>query len=227
MSRIRALGVDISHWQGVADFPKMKKNGASFVILKASQNNFADKVFKENWGAAKDAGILRGAYHFFDMRDGSDAPKLQADYFCSILEEDMGELLPVLDFESPGVAGYPEYPSHEECVSIVTQFCERVKKNLKFYPMIYTNLAGIQRLSPLTSMLKSLDLWIAWYNTKSHTPQIGSWPDWRYWQYKSTGDGHAFGVDSLGIDMNAFNGTVDDLYDYANRLGVSKRRLTK
>ncbi len=45
-----------------------------------------------------------GAYHFFDMRDGSNLPKEQARYFLrSLLKEDMGELRRVMDFGvSPG-----------------------------------------------------------------------------------------------------------------------------
>ncbi len=226
MSRLRALGVDISHWQGYPDFEKMKKAGASFVYIKASQNLWEDQSFQHNWAGAKAAGLLRGAYHFYDMRSGSDTPKRQAEYFANLLADDPGELLPAMDFECPGVAGYPDYPEHDQSDKIVRQFSEKVKQILGVYPILYTNLAGIMHLDPLTELVKSLELWIAWYNLKSHHPKYGVWSDWRIWQYKSTGDGIAFGVESKGLDMNAFNGTVEDLYDYANGLGLSKQRLT-
>ncbi len=225
MSRLRALGVDISHWQGYPDFKKMKKAGASFVYIKASQNMWEDKSFQHNWEGAKEAGLLRGAYHFYDMRAGSEKPKRQAEYFANLLMKDPGELLPVMDFECPGVAGYPDYPGHEQSDRIVREFADKIYRTLGVLPMLYTNLAGIMNLNPLTDLVKKMELWIAWYNLQSHYPKYGVWPDWRIWQYKSTGDGLAFGVESKGVDMNAFNGTIEDLYDYANGLRLSKRVL--
>ena len=128
---------------------------------------------------AKAAGLLRGAYHFYDMRDGSESPKHQAEYFANLLADDPGELLPALDFERPGIAGYPEYPGHEQSDKIVRQFADKVKRILGFYPMLYTNLAGIMHLDPLTELVKNMELWIAWYNLQSHYPKYGTWPNWR------------------------------------------------
>lgn len=225
MSKLRALGLDISHYQGTPDFNKMRNAGVSFVIIKASQNNFIDSLFRENWEGAKEAGLLRGAYHFYDMREGSLDPKAQAGFFCDLLENDPGELLPVLDYENPGREGYPDYPLHEKGETIVHQFSGRVKKRLKHYPMLYTNLAGIQSLTPLSAHIRSLDLWIAWYNTTSHSPLTGTFSNWRMWQFRTTGNGEKFGVQSKGVDLNAFNGTVTDLYDYANSLHMTDRIL--
>ncbi|MHC1772071.1 MAG: glycoside hydrolase family 25 protein [Flexilinea sp.] len=225
MAKRRALGIDISHWQGEVDFTLTKKAGASFVIVKASQNNWEDDQFARSWANAKRVKLLRGAYHFFDMREGSASAKEQGVYFASLLKNDMGELRPVLDFESPGINGYPEIPEHEEAVRIVTQFLQAFYQKTNVYPMLYTNLAGISRLAPLDEFLSSKELWIAWYYTKARTPKFGEWPGWRIWQYKSTGNGRAFGADSNGLDMNAFNGTEDDLYNYANSLGISKTKL--
>ncbi len=226
MASRRALGVDISHWQGEVNFTKMKKAGASFVIMKASQNLWPDKQFARSWELSSKAKLLRGAYHFFDMREGSASAKEQARFFADLLKEDMGELRPVLDFESPGVQGYPQLPDHDQAVRIVTQFLEAFYQKTNVYPMLYTNLSGILTLTPLTEFLSSKELWIAWYNTKSRTPKIGVWPGWRIWQYKSTGDGIAFGAESKGLDMNVFNGTEADLYQYANTLGIAKKKLT-
>ncbi len=225
MAKRRALGVDISHWQGEVDFTMTKRAGASFVIVKACQNLWPDDQFARSWENAKKANLLRGAYHFFDMRDGSANAKQQARYFADLLQDDMGELRPVLDFESPGINGYPEIPEHDEAVRIVTQFMEAFYQKTNVYPMLYTNLCGVERLSPLTEFLSTKELWIAWYYTKSRTPKYGSWPNWRIWQYKATGNGHLFGVESNGLDMNAFNGTEEDLYQYANSLGISKSTL--
>lgn len=228
MSRIRALGLDISNYQTPVDFDKMRKEGVSFVFIKASQNEWTDKSFQTNWEGARERGLLRGAYHFYDMRENMGSAKQQADYFSNLLASEPGELLPVLDFESPGVAGYPNYPSHEISCKIVTDFCNRVKKNIGIFPMIYTNNAGINSLAPLSSMIRSLDLWISWLGSESpQNPYFSGWSDWRFWQYSFHGDGKKFGVGSGDVDKDAFNGTIDDLYDYANRLRVSKRILYK
>ena len=60
------LGLDISKWDGAWDARKSKSAGAQFVYIKASQAVFADPLFAGNWQKAKEAGILRGAYHFLD-----------------------------------------------------------------------------------------------------------------------------------------------------------------
>lgn len=227
MAKRRALGTDVSKWQGAINFKQMRKAGASYTFIKASQNIWPDKNFSQNWAAARESGILRGAYHFFDMRDGSKSAKEQARFFADLLRNDMGELRPVMDFESPGVNGYPPLPDHDTSVRIVYDFMSEFHKQTNFFPMLYTNLAGIQRLSPLSQYLSTKELWIAWYYTKSRTPKIGSWPRWRFWQYKTTGNGKLFGVESNGLDMNAFNGTEYDLYRYANSLGIAKSRLVQ
>ena len=84
----------------------------------------------------------------------------------------MGELRPVLDFESPGINGYPEIPEHEEAVRIVTQFLQAFYQKTNVYPMLYTNLAGISRLAPLDEFLSSKELWIAWYYNQSPNTKI-------------------------------------------------------
>ncbi len=226
MPKRRALGIDISKWQGEVDFSKARKAGASFVYVKASQNQWTDEQFKRSWSEAKNNGLLRGAYHFYDMRSGSASPRFQAEYFADLLAEDMGELRPALDFESPGVNGYPELPDNDESISIVTKFLQVFYEKTNVYPLVYTNLAGIKRLSPLSSFLQTKELWIAWYNIEKHNPNIGTWPTWRIWQYKASGNGKAFGVETNGLDMDAFNGTEEDLYNYANTLGISREKLT-
>ena len=87
MAKRRALGIDISHWQGEVDFTLTKKAGASFVIVKASQNNWEDDQFARSWANAKRVKLLRGAYHFFDMREGSASAKEQGVYFCKSSEK--------------------------------------------------------------------------------------------------------------------------------------------
>ena len=99
---MNAVGCDVSLYQNaistpqVVDFAKMKANGATFVIIKASQANWADRDMVMNWANAKKAGILRGAYHFlvWDVD-----PIKQAEYFCQLCQYDPPELGLFCDFE--------------------------------------------------------------------------------------------------------------------------------
>ena len=40
------------------------------------------------------------------------------------------------------------------------------------------------------------------------------WPNWTLWQTTDKGDGLAYGCESKQVDMDQFNGTVEDLYKY-------------
>ena len=60
-------GIDISHHQGDIDWARLKDQpNIRFAIMKATEGgDHRDRKFAENWQAAKQAGIVRGAYHFF------------------------------------------------------------------------------------------------------------------------------------------------------------------
>ena len=59
-------GVDVSRWQGEIDWQKLRSHGANFVYIKATDGgDHLDPMFKKNWRAAEQAGLKRGAYHFF------------------------------------------------------------------------------------------------------------------------------------------------------------------
>ena len=75
---------------------KAKQAGATFVFVKASEATLTDPQFLVNWQKAKEAGLLRGAYHYLDYtKPGAD----QANYFADLLKNDPGELPPVIDYE--------------------------------------------------------------------------------------------------------------------------------
>ena len=130
------LGIDVSHWQNdhstpqKIDFAKSVKMGAKFVFIKVSERGAIDRDFEYNWKAAKDAGLLRGGYHFlrWDL-----SGLLQAKLFYNILADDPGELPPVADFEAPNLGSL--YPSN----ALLFQFLGEVETNMHKKPMIYTS----------------------------------------------------------------------------------------
>src|ERR1700754_61248 len=64
-------GIDVSSYQGNIYWPavaQMQDQDVSikFAFIKATEGlNKVDKYYNNNWQKAKDANIIRGAYHFF------------------------------------------------------------------------------------------------------------------------------------------------------------------
>jgi lysozyme len=207
----RALGCDISSWEGNVDFHKMVANGASFVYIKASQLS-ADPEFAISWHNAKGV-LLRGAYHYLDF--GQDE-LVQAKLFCNLLATDKGELPPCLDFEDDpqGI----EYSSLTKAIRVqkAYNFLQYVEKTLGVIPAIYSGFFYWGSYGNTASVFARYPLWEPWYASESIVKTPAPWIHWTFWQYTSHADGKAFGCQSLGVDTNWFNGTVAELNAWAN-----------
>ena len=64
-------GIDVSKYQQIIAWDavsamQVKKIKLGFVFIKATEGiGNLDPQFKRNWKRSKDAGLIRGAYHFF------------------------------------------------------------------------------------------------------------------------------------------------------------------
>src|SRR5438067_4311670 len=64
-------GIDVSKYQNYIDWPSVKEMKVhnvriGFAFIKATEGlGNTDKLFKRNWKKTKEAGVTRGAYHFF------------------------------------------------------------------------------------------------------------------------------------------------------------------
>ncbi|MEH3078746.1 MAG: GH25 family lysozyme [Quadrisphaera sp.] len=93
-------GVDVSNHQGAIDWPAVAADGIDFAYVKASEGgDFTDDRFFENWRGARQAGLERGAYHFFTLcRPGAD----QAEHFLRTAAPEASALPPAVDLELAG-----------------------------------------------------------------------------------------------------------------------------
>src|SRR3954471_1954204 len=95
-------GIDVSKYQSYIDWPSVKEMKVhdiriGFTFIKATEGvSTTDRNFKRNWKKAKEAGVTRGAYHFFLP---SKSGKLQAKNFIKSVSLEPGDLPPVLDIE--------------------------------------------------------------------------------------------------------------------------------
>lgn len=214
---MNAHGADVSFWQDdpttprFIDFKKMAE-GLDFVIIRAGQNLWSDMVFSRSWKEAREAGIPRGSYWFYDSRA---APKRQAEKYIETLDGDFGELPLVADFED-------NYGGSFGTIWHLHDFLERLKQLVPGKPiMIYTGYYyWREKISLIPSSEKSrvqyfsqYDLWLAWYGVpQAMVIAPEPWRNlggWTLWQYTSSGDGRKYGVESKEIDLNFFNGSVE------------------
>ena len=203
----RVLGCDTSFWNGKMAYGKMKSAGAEFVYVKASQMTI-DTQFKNYWPAAKDAGLLRGAYHYLDWRMSE---MVQAKMFCDLLKDDPGELPPVCDFESQYMAPEPAVANGK-----LWNFLQEVEQRLGRVPMIYTGYYyWLQYSTPNIGWAK-YPLWLAWYAPENWVKVPPPWAKWTFWQYTGNGNGPQYGSQGLSMDMNWFNGDIAALRAFAN-----------
>src|ERR1700754_3700231 len=75
LTRYPIQGIDVSHHQGAIDWKTVAvQPNVRFVIMKATEGgDHRDSLFAENWQRAGEAGLVRGAYHFFTFcRPGRD-----------------------------------------------------------------------------------------------------------------------------------------------------------
>ena len=219
------IGPDISFYQDDPETPEgvnfiKMRNSAYYVIVRAGQNTWGDRDFKVNWREAKAAGLPRGSYWFYDSRVD---PQKQAEKWVSMFDGDFGELPLFGDFEDLYNGPYKGWKNWYN-------FIERVKKlipqnkEIGIYTGYYywrENTAGAGIPSASLNYFKQYPLWIANYGTAS--PLIPQpWSEWTFWQFTDNGDGTLYGVESLNIDLNYFNGNLDE---FRQRFGLSDEAL--
>jgi len=208
-------GIDVSYWDAGIDWPKVRATGQRFVVAKATEGiTYKDPTFDDNWFGAKSAGLLRGGYHFF--RCNVDAKK-QADYFIDYVKtvKDNGELPPVLDLETH------DGMTKEKIVPAVKIWLDRVESAFGKKPIIYSGQYFLQDYLVVAgggppTWAKDYPLWLAQYpnqyvdGMKPFLPR--GWFNWKIWQYSDKGKVNGI---NASVDMNIFNGTLEELYKFA------------
>lgn len=206
-----AVIIDVSHHQGNIDFEKVALSGVHAVICKATQNRI-DPKFKENIIAAREAGLLVGAYHYLDakVKDTKAAEAAANDFVDAILSVGGVDLPPALDYEEK------DNLSPAQCTSIAAAFLSRVQERLKQQPMIYTGSYFLGNLA--ATVLGKYPLWIARYSTQA-PKNVGGWYQWDIWQYSDGqvggtlhGGGRAISGIRGPVDLNEYDGTPEDLH---------------
>lgn len=187
MSNIQ--GIDVSHWQGVIDWAKVKAAGIEFAILKAGGSDsgfYKDSSFERNYAGAKAAGLKVGAYYFVGKYCTSSIDgAADAMRFVKLVEGKTFDLPLFIDIETTPPA------KKKGATDAVLAFCQVVKDN-GYTPGVYASKVSgfVERLDD--SRLTEIIHWVAQYYTSCTYKG-----DYAFWQKSSTGR------------INGINGNVD------------------
>ncbi|MDX2233890.1 MAG: GH25 family lysozyme [Hyphomonadaceae bacterium] len=184
-------GVDVSRHQGPIDWRTLARGDIRFAYIKATEGgDYVDPLFAAHWRGAGEAGIARGAYHFFTLcRSGA----LQAAHFIGVMPRD-AELPPAVDLEHMGPCR--RGPTMTDIPREVDIYLDAVERATGRRPILYTTRqfhdAHLTRIAGERFWVRSLFRW----------PQFRR-RDWVIWQHHNKGARP--GVQGP-VDLNSFRG---------------------
>jgi lysozyme len=188
-------GIDVSRYQQMIAWDAVKEMKVEniqmgFAFIKATEGiGNTDPQFYRNWKKSKQAGLIRGAYHFFNAtKDG----RLQAENFIKTVDLEKNDLPPVVDIEQ--LNGTSVAVLKKE----LKEWLEIIANYYKIRPVIYTNVDFYKR--NLGKEFDEYPLWIAHY-FQYDEPVINR--GWTFWQHSE--EGRVNGILSK-VDFNVFNG---------------------
>jgi lysozyme len=218
-------GLDVYNGTGTIDWTMVAASGRQFAFIKATQGDYNKQTsFATNWAAAKNAGLLRSAYHFFDPTiDGVT----QANAFLTEVTAggDMtsADLPPMLDIECPVAASQStstsqgpncEYTGNSGWVDTTTMqqrifdWLSTVETATGRKPVIYSYPAWFTDVQFSDARLTAYPLFIATYSTCASVPS--PWTSAVFWQYSATAT--VPGISGSGnVDVDRFFGSSGDL----------------
>ena len=175
----KCIGIDISHWQNVIDFEKVKASGIEFVIIKAGGSDkgfYMDSRFKENYNKAVAAGLSVGAYYFAGKNfRGVENGCADAQRFIDLLKGLKFDYPVFLDIEAQ------ENRYKEEITDAAVAFCNMLESAGYFVGIYASDISGFKdKLNH--ERIKSYAHWVARYGKE---PEICK--DYGMWQYSSKG----------------------------------------
>jgi len=199
-------GIDISAAQDidVSGLP------VDFVIIKATGGTqYVNNKCDTNYQQAKNAGKLKGVYHYYSDGYGGDDPIAEADWFVNNIQGYIGDAILVLDWER---GGNPQVRD----VSKAKAFLDHVQARTGVKPIIYMSASLVSELDWSSVIAGDYGLWVAAY-TYNNTPiydfnmpeSNDPNPSWGavgdiMWQF--TSNGHIAG----------YNGNLDCDYFYGD-----------
>jgi lysozyme len=196
------IGIDVSAYQGTIDYQDLivKQPFVSFVCAKASEGFYTDQKFDMNFQNAFAAGLIVGAYHFFN--EAVD-PIKQAELFYSKAKQSQ---FIALDYELRKV-------NQSIADKSFLTFAEKVKQLFHMNPFIYT-YPSFEHFPKEFAQYKP---WIACYSPSlTKPPVVAPWQETKLWQFAGT-DANIKLPNGLISDYDVFMGPSDEFAAYIDQ----------
>ena len=210
----KAIGIDVSRFQGAIDWPSVAESGIRFAFVQASRGSGTDCAvrpgqcgpdpnFAANRLAAGASGIRVGAYHR-GFASGATATAARVDalaeanmFIPAVGSLQRGELIPVLDVETPFTG-----MTSSSLRTWIRVFVKRVTKKLGRKPMIYTNASSWSATGNTLEFARArYPLWVAEWGASRPTVPANNWAGRGYWVWQYTSSGRVPGI-SGRVDMD-------------------------
>ncbi|NHE55566.1 glycoside hydrolase family 25 protein [Cyclobacterium plantarum] len=187
-------GIDVSHWQNAINWSQVESDSLphkiDFTLIKATQGSKAtDPYFQGNWKAAGKAGILRGAYHFYQYKD---PPLDQAKHYIKQVNLKENDIIPILDIELDCTGCTSPEISNNLMIKNLKIYLGAIEDHFQVKPIIYTYEAFYE--SHLKGHFDDYIYWMAKFSNKppkSFTVKTDSTtillPEIAMWQFTDSG----------------------------------------
>lgn len=203
IERYPVKGVDVSRHNGVIDWEKLREQSIQFAYIKATEGtSYIDTTFNRNYKAAKAAGLLVGAYHFFRFNQDGEA---QALHFIKNMTFEKGDLPPMIDVEKSTLN---PFKSTKKVVLRLRDLIHRLHVHCYTRPIIYTNKNCYNKY--IKNYFPNRRLWIS---DLSGEPDSTIYYKWIFWQYSHKGC--LEGVKEK-IDLDVFRSSLQELKELSS-----------
>jgi lysozyme len=198
-------GIDVSSWQGVIDWSKVKSTPVKFAYIKATEGaTYTNPNFHRDWSQSREHGIIRGAYHF--LAPTSEAEDQLANFAAVVRDLQAGDLPPALDIEGEKWGPLPAKRKWQ----LFSHWLAEAERAFGVPPAIYIGFyfANDVLQTRGRNELLRYPLWVPNYHKIAQPLIPEPWQTYTFWQY--TNQGTVDGVDG-NVDRNRFEGGLEDL----------------
>jgi lysozyme len=243
----KVLGVDLSRWQPVVDWPTLAKGGVGFAIAKASQGTTTkDPLLRSHFFKAKEVDLLVGAYHWCDP---TMKPDDQVENFFEAMDGMAFDFL-ALDVEQYWQSWQEwlegkitRFVKPDTISSVALSMAREIRTRSSIPLLLYTRKSFILDYArPMLQWIADWPLWLAYYPYASGRKAV-SWEtlvqdclpkvvgpslpegcmDWTFWQF--SGDKFILPGATTALDLDYFNGSLEDLRKWCGAQPVDSNQL--